>query len=353
MTTPTLLWDLGTAYDLFISLIILHEPADFGVRGAWAAGVRARLPAPERELLEQSRLLFYVPIHWIHTLPKPKDVLTVLWTLGQVPPAERLPLLALAPGLPPAIAETLQAVAERGSWNEADRDALQAAYQQEEGKRWSPEDLAAVLGWWARAEEFGERYLPALQAYQEAFFAEEEKRIRPALERALARARKLAQELELPDLLEELSQGLRFSEMPELAELVLVPSYWITPLMLFGQASASRAVWVFGARPSDVSLVPGEVVPDAMLRALKALSDPTRLRILYYLRDEPLSPSDLARRLRLRLPTVTHHLKTLRLAGLVQLIITEPKEEKRYASRAGAVAATCASLQKFLGMNSE
>jgi DNA-binding transcriptional ArsR family regulator len=353
MPEPKLSWDLGTAYDLFISLQVLHEPADFGVRGAWAAGVRARLPAPEREILEQSLHLFYVPVHWIHTLPDPKDVLTVLWTLGQVPPAERLPLLALDPEVPPAVAGPLQAIAGRGSWNEADRDALQAAYQREVGKRYSAETLATMLDWWARPKEFGERYLAALQGYQEAFFAEEETRIRPALERALARALDLARNLDLPDLLEELSQGLRFSEMPELVELVLAPSYWITPLMLFGKASATQAVWVFGARPPDVSLVPGEAVPDAMLRALKALSDPTRLRILHYLCDEPLSPSDLARRLRLRLPTVTHHLKTLRLAGLVQLILTEEKEEKRYACRPGTVIATFSALQRFLGISPE
>ena len=55
MTSPRLLWDWGTAYDLFISLEVLHEPDKFGVRGAWAAGVRARLPDEGREALERSR----------------------------------------------------------------------------------------------------------------------------------------------------------------------------------------------------------------------------------------------------------------------------------------------------------
>ena len=32
-----LAWDWGTAYDLFMSLEVLHEPAKFGLRGAWAA----------------------------------------------------------------------------------------------------------------------------------------------------------------------------------------------------------------------------------------------------------------------------------------------------------------------------
>ena len=49
MTLPRLLWDWGTAYDLFVSLDVLHDPTYFGVRGSWAAGVRARLPAAVRE----------------------------------------------------------------------------------------------------------------------------------------------------------------------------------------------------------------------------------------------------------------------------------------------------------------
>ena len=356
MTSPRLLWDWGTAYDLFVSLEVLHQPADFGVRGAWAAGVRARLPAAERETLEQSQLLVHTPLHWLYALPEPKDGNAVLWTLGQVPPAERLPVLALAPDWPSAnVAEMLRGVAACGTWDEKDQEALRVFYQRkykEKGEKspYSSEKLANVLDWWSRPEEFGERYLEALRTYQEVFFAEEEQRIRPPLQRALARAQELAERMELPDLLEELSQGLRFDELPEGGELVLAPSYWCTPLIYIGQVNAERRIFLFGARPPDASLVPGEAVPDALLRALKALSDPTRLRILHYLTEEPLSPAQLARRLRLRAPTVTHHLKTLRLAGLVQLTIVmgESKETKHYAARPGVVAAAFASLKGFL-----
>ena len=89
------------------------------------------------------------------------------------------------------------------------------------------------------------------------------------------------------------------------------------------------ALFVYGARPADMSLVPGELVPDALYQALKALADPTRLRILRYLSDEPLAPAQLARRLRLRPPTVIHHLDALRLARLV--IVTLAPEGKAYA----------------------
>jgi hypothetical protein len=350
MTLPKLLWEWGTAYDLFMSLAVLHNPAEFGVRGAWAAGVRARLPAAEREILEQSNHLIYVPLRWLHTLPEPRDAMTVLWTLGQVPPAERLPLLSLDPTKPCDTAEILKMVAERKAWDDKDLQALRALHGAQGEKAPLTEKLTLTLDWWARAEEFGERYLAALQAYQDAFFSEEERRIATALQDALAHSRDMAGRLALPDLLEELSQGLRFAELPTIGELVLVPSYWITPLVLFSKMSAERILLLFGARPQDASLVPGEAVPDALLRALKALSDPTRLRILHYLTQEPLTPAELSRRLRLRVPTVMHHLKTLRLASLVQFTINTDKEAKLYATRPGAVSAICVSLKAFLGV---
>jgi DNA-binding transcriptional ArsR family regulator len=354
MTSPRLFWDWGTAYDLFVSLVVLHDPSYFGVRGAWAAGVRARLPTSERETLEQSQVLGQVPFHWIYTLPEPKDGASVLWALEQLPPAERLPALTLAPEWPPAeVASILEDVAARGTWDEAHREALRAvvgrsSLRSEAREKPSARELPRILDLWAHAEDFGERYLEALHAYQEAFFAEEERRIRPALQEALSRAQELAARLELLDLLEELSQGLRFDERPGASELVLAPSYWCTPLVFFGNVFEGREAWLFGARPPNASLVPGEVVPDALLRTLKALSDPTRLRILHYLSEEPLAPAQLARRLRLRAPTVTHHVKALRLAGLVQLFVGEDKEAKRYAARPEAVAVAFSSLQAFL-----
>src|SRR4030042_1028108 len=113
-------------------------------------------------------------------------------------------------------------------------------------------------------------------------------------------------------------------------------------------------LWVvlFGARPAEVALVPGEVVPDALLRALKALSDPTRLIILRYLSDKPQTPSQLAKRLRLRPPTVIHHLSALRLAGLLYVSM-DSEDEKRYTVRDTVVRDTFEALRKFLSVKDE
>jgi DNA-binding transcriptional ArsR family regulator len=346
-TSPKLSWEWGTAYDMFFSLEVLHKPAEFGVRGSWASSVRKRIPAESQEILDLGRQLYGVPVNWIQSLPAPRDAITVLYSLQQIPAEERVCRLAICTETS-EWTEIVQNIAARGSWTEEEFKAYQNIALEMEGKSLSREKITNHLDGWASAQEIGEKLPEALQVYQEVFFSEEEKRIRPALKDALAHAQELSAKLEFPDLLEELSQGLRFSEMPEMDELILVPSYWVTPLMYFGHLGEGRGIWLFGARPSNQSLIPGEMVPDALLSALKALSDPTRLKILHYLSQEPLSPATLSRKLRLRAPTVTHHLQALRLAGLVQVTLSEGKEKKSYATRAETVKATCSALQSFL-----
>jgi len=340
-------WDLGTAYDFFISLIVLHEPEKYGLRGSWAAGVRSRLPATERDLLQQARTLIW-PMRWVYTLPAPKDARVALEALRALSPVDRL--FALMPAAPEAVVQFLARVAERRSWDEGDLRALVALMQEGDWEKHPPaavrKDALDILALWAKPERSGDGILSALECYYEAFFAEEEARIRPMLEAALRRAQALAEQRPQAALLEELSQGVRLAETWEGKSLVVGPSFWATPLVILARLENDKTLFMFGARPADASLIPGEMVPDALYQALKALADPTRLRILRYLSDEPLAPAELARRLRLRSPTVIHHLDALRLARLV--IVTLAAEGKRYAIRPDAVAAVCDLLAGFL-----
>lgn len=349
---PLIQWDWGTAYDLFASLHVLHHPEKFGLRGSWAAGVRSRLTASQRNTLEESQKLFFgSPIAWVSNLPEPKDAAKVLWNLGQIEPSERLTTLAFHTDVSPQLLDTLTNVQVRRSWNESDLEQMQSYYQQREGTP-SYEEMVALMNCWSHPEEFGERYLAALQSYVEVFFAEEEQRIRPYLQQALARGQELAKQLDFPRLMVELSQGVKIAAFEEADGVMFVPSYWITPLVMYDSAVSKHWVVLFGARPAEVALVPGEVVPDAMLRALKALSDPTRLRILRYLCGKPQTPSQLAKKLRLRAPTVVHHLSALRLAGLVYISL-EKEEEKHYTVRETTVGDTFKALSKFLSVKSE
>ncbi len=340
----TLSWDVGTAYEFFVSLYVLHEPEHYDLRPSWAAKIRSRIPATERTFLEDALTFTDFPLSWLYGLPAPKNAITVLYALQQIEPAKRgRVMFDLDAGIKPE-SKCLLEIAGRRSWDKGDVATLIPLLTNYR----HPVDEQAVikfLNWWARPDAFGEILLSALQSYYQAFFEQEEKRVGPVLELGLEHAKQLAGQLSVSDLIPELSQGVRFTE--EFGkELVLVPAYWMTPLVSLGEIGKEKKMFIFGVRPSTMSAIPGELVPDGLLIALKALADPTRLKILCYLNQEELTPSELSRRLNLRAPTVTHHMKELRLAGLVNLTIHG--QEKIYRARLEALDAMQGDLKEFL-----
>lgn len=342
-------WDSGTAYDFFISLFVLHYADEFGLRPSWTAGVRQRLSAGNREFLLHLFSFSGVPLDWVLSLPAPKDAAAALEAVAALPPAARLPALTLPAETPAEVSATLAAIARRGSWSEAEFEYLRLNYRRR-GLPPTPAALTYLLRTWAEAERSGEILLSALQEYQQVFFAEEEVRLQPALEAGLQRGRDLAARLPLDALVEELSHGIHLTDLETLSELVLAPSYWTSPRIFLAKPAPGRLLLVYDARPEFESVAPGADAPDALVLALKALADPTRLRILRHLTSGPLTPSELARRLRLRPPTVIHHLRLLRLAGLVHIIIGE-QDEKRYATRQESLKGIYTALEDFLSQS--
>jgi DNA-binding transcriptional ArsR family regulator len=345
-------WDISTAYDLFISLEVLHDPNRYGLRGAWAAGVRSRLPADEREILQTFVTHFPWPLSWVHKLAPPKDCATALLTLEKAGPQERFASLAMTAYYPGSWEPLLREVSSRGAWTPAELQRLLdiVAEQHPEEAQGHVKEVRKLaegaLTGWSMAASLSEGLLPALRSYYDVFFCEEEARIRPALEAGLARAQETAAGLPLDSLIEELSQGVRLEKDHDKNKLVLAPSFWATPFLVFAPLDDETELRIFGVRPPGASLVPGEMVPDALFQALKALADPTRLRILYYLSQTPQTPAELARRLRLRPPTVIHHLDALRLARLVY--VTLGPDGRRFAARREAIEQTGAMLEAFL-----
>jgi DNA-binding transcriptional ArsR family regulator len=68
---------------------------------------------------------------------------------------------------------------------------------------------------------------------------------------------------------------------------------------------------------------------------------------LRYLLQEQLTPAELARRLRLRAPTVTHHLHTLKSAGMVHFV-RKGKNEHLYYAKMESVKELYVMLKDFL-----
>ncbi len=351
--TPVRLhWSSGSAYDLFASLLVLHDPDRYGVRPSWAAGVRSRLSVPQRQVLEVCSTAIGLPVHWLYALPAPITGASVFQALAYIPGPDRLPFLCSSPRFTPEHIQFLQSVRQRKAWSKSDLDRLKEFYLKLHLDQPRPVVLENILTVWSQADDLGEAYLDALQAYHEVFFVDEERRIQPALLEGIRHAQQLALQKPLAELLESLTQGIRFRDLGDVQELTLAPSFWLSPLIIFAPVSPGHRVLVFGARPLEASITPGEMVPEILLRGLKTLADPTRLRILRYLVEQPRTPTELASLLRLRAPTVTHHLSALRLAGLVRLTLGG-QGDRRYAARLEAISLLTTNLDTFLNSISQ
>jgi DNA-binding transcriptional ArsR family regulator len=342
----TIRWISGTAYDFFISLLALHSAGEFGLRPSWTAGVRQRLAVPQREFLEQVYSFASVPLDWITSLPGLKDAQPILRHVESLAPGDRLRILTLPFNIPVEARQTLDHIATRGAVNTKEKELLGRAILIR-NKHLKTAELEQLFKVWINLDKSSEIILTSMQDYYQAFFADEETRIRPALTAGLENAQELSERVKLPALVEKLSRGVRFEDVELAREIILVPSYWSTPFVFPTTPSEGRMQIVFGCRPDFQSIAPGAETPDKLINALKSLGDPTRLRILRYLTGEPLTPTELSRRLRLRPPTVLHHLQALRLAELVAIRVSE-NGEKRYTARSETLDVIFASVKNFI-----
>ena len=340
-------WDSSTAYDFFISLFVLHNPDRFGLRPQWAAGVRARIPEPHRQLLENSFDFLPIPLVWINRLDvKPKTSKALLIELAKISPAERFLIFFHPSQLTDDILETFENIRRSGIVTSKDIENLRLIYQ----RRPVPIKTSALqkLGEALRSPEaFGQALLSALESYYAVFFAEEEERIAPCIDEGLSKAQQLAENLSIKELMENLSNGISFEPVDQVEQVWLIPSYWSTPLTVIKFLEPQETLMAFGCRQKNQNLIPGEYIPEDLVTSLKALSDSSRLRILHYLNIAPETPAGLARKMRLRPPTIIHHLNILRLAKLVQIDIAA-SGERRYSLRETAVLSHLSQIKEYI-----
>ncbi len=82
-----------------------------------------------------------------------------------------------------------------------------------------------------------------------------------------------------------------------------------------------------------------------VIRAFAALADPTRLRIVDFLREEPSPVSGICEALGLPQPFVSRHLRVLREAGLVE--VEQRSRLRVYALRHRALADLGRALERL------
>jgi DNA-binding transcriptional ArsR family regulator len=123
---------------------------------------------------------------------------------------------------------------------------------------------------------------------------------------------------------------------------------WSHPFVFRFEPAEKELFVAWGAHPPGYKLVPGETVPEDALLVLRAMSDPTRLRLLRLLSVEPRSPQSLAIELKLSLPTVSHHMRELRIAGLIRIELAGKGRESKYTVRWPSAQRAFEQLEEFV-----
>jgi DNA-binding transcriptional ArsR family regulator len=346
-------WDWGTAYEFLNSLHTILRPKDHGVPAPWAAGVRKRLSQQGQVDLKlffslPFGYLGYTPMHLVHEMDAPKNVRRFLALLESIPDDDFLRRIHL-----PLDDDSLYQITSKAASGKPATDLEIEEYRRLIGQSSlrslpSAAEVRRILADMSDPASAKKRYLSLLHEYQAVFFAEEEKRVQPVLEKMLADAKKLSKKTNVPDLIERLSNGFTISSDIDLKKLVLVPSVWLHPFVLRLELADGELFVCWGAHPAGYRLVPGESVPDDALLVLRALGDPTRLRLLRLLSAEPRSPQSLAIELKLSLPTVSHHMRELRVAGLVRIELAGKGRESKYTVRWPSAQRAFQQLEDFV-----
>lgn len=353
-----LAWDWGTAYELMFSLHTILRPKEHGIPAPWAAGVRKRLsPQSQNDLKLFFSLPFgylaYSPIHLILHMEGPKTVARFLDLVEGIPDDEFSHRIHLPIVGDESLKRLMDKAAEGKRMTDVDVEEYRRILAQTAG-RGAPTstEIRKMFTELGNSASTKKRWLSLLREYQSVYFAEEEKRVAPALEKMLADAQKLSTMTTVPDLIERLSNGFTLSPDIDLRRLVLVPSVWSHPFVFRFEPADKELFVAWGAHPLGYKLVPGEIVPEDALLVLRAMSDPTRLRLLRLLSVEPRSPQSLAIELKLSLPTVSHHIRELRIAGLIRIELAGKGRESKYTVRWPSAQRAFEQLEEFV-MRSE
>ncbi|MCU0483309.1 MAG: metalloregulator ArsR/SmtB family transcription factor [Chloroflexi bacterium] len=151
--------------------------------------------------------------------------------------------------------------------------------------------------------------------------------------------------LPLGEIVERATGGVRWVPDGTIRRLYLIPSYFTRP---YNYVFGGRDWHMFAYPLSERALGDeADAVPAASIRLFRALGDESRLRILRLLASGDLYLTEIAERMGLSKPTVSHHLAQLRAAGLVT--ITEAGALTYYSLRRDRVLDAGIELARYLG----
>ena len=169
-------------------------------------------------------------------------------------------------------------------------------------------------------------------------------RCQPVIQRDAANTRAMAKTMRPERLVEKATNGITFEMQPQVGGVLLLPSVIVRPWVVIAEHGMLR---IFAYGVSDEVLAADDDAPPAFLvDTFKALADENRLRMLGVLAEGDMGLKELAQRVDVAKSTAHHHLRALRSAGLVRVIVSE--DDKRYSLRRDSIHESGLLLESFL-----
>jgi len=182
-------------------------------------------------------------------------------------------------------------------------------------------------------------YTPLLRIWYEHYFRHVEHTILPLLIEDASEKKMLESKMDMIPLIEYASGGVVIEDVPGLETIVLLPTVHNRPINTYCFYKNIMLVQY----PVDVPSDNEEEPPTVLLRLTKALSDPTRLRLLRFVAHEPKTLWEMQSELNQSREMLMHHLLSLRVAGLLRVHLRGEGTE-RYSIRPDGAS----ELQMFL-----
>jgi len=189
-----------------------------------------------------------------------------------------------------------------------------------------------------------DKFMAMLEAWNSGYFAHLDARILDALKADAEEKRSLAARVPAQQVIEEATNGLLAESTLRLEFVTLTPQFHYRPLNVIDVCGTNAMVYFYPIELPD-SLSCG--VPQRLLRMGNAISDPTRLKILGFLKSGPHTFTEITRFLGMYKSTVHYHLVILRSAGLLSLHMSGA-EIVKFSLRPQAAAILASAAKSFL-----
>jgi DNA-binding transcriptional ArsR family regulator len=187
-----------------------------------------------------------------------------------------------------------------------------------------------------------DRAVSLLKAWADAYFG----KLDPAWEEAVRAdlQERHASTAEPIERLEQATGGFVLEPNERIQEAVLVPAVHFRPLNMYAIYKTLVIILYPVDPPAD-----DDAPPTTLLRATRALSDESRLRILRFLAPSPRSFTEVVAHSGLSKGTVHHHLMALRAAGLIRThLVGGQYNQERFSIRLDGVDECTSALRGYM-----